>query len=118
MDSVVSTVEVASSLSGQPYTAMKIDKNRWVGYTDIMRNRCNPTRCTVGMLGVLHNILCTLVSHSMLAWLVNRWVGALSGRRMRGRISHDCLCNDKMVTRTTTEDDTAPNMTCLHPVNT
>lgn len=72
MDSVVSTVEVASSLSGQPYTAMKIDKNRWVGYTDVMRNRCNPTRRTIAMLGVLHKVLRTLVSHSMLAWLVNR----------------------------------------------
>ena len=72
MDSVVSSVEVASSLSGQPYTAMKIDKNRWVGYTDVMRNRCNPTRRTIAMLGVLHNVLRTLVSHSMLAWLVNR----------------------------------------------
>ena len=33
MDSVVSTAEIASSLSGQPYTAMKIDKDRWAGYT-------------------------------------------------------------------------------------
>lgn len=71
-DSVVSTVEVASSLSGQPYTAMKIDKDRWVGYTAVMRNRCSPTRRTIAMLAVLHNVLCTLVRNSMLAWLVNR----------------------------------------------
>ena len=47
---------------------------------------------------------------------VGTYVGALSGRRMRGRILHDCLCVDKMLTRATTEDDTAPNMTSLHPV--
>ena len=103
MDSVVSTAEVASSLNGQPYTAMKIDKGRWVGYTPIVGEQLQSNKCTVAMSRVFHSFLCTIGKGEQVC-LFGMCLGVLSGRRMRG---HTVLyvavwCSDELTTRATT----------------
>ena len=85
MDNVVATAEIASSLSGRPYTAMKIVKDTWAQVTCSIVVCCyNPTRHTMpksGRLTTFHIPL--LVAAGWAGWRTCgcvEWAGVLSGR--------------------------------------